>query len=164
MLDHIVWSNSVLMCCYQLQLWHTTNSFESCIGNLIFRPRSLDFPFPLISFALAHQRQQHMLSHPRPRAHLSPVLLIPPVVWREPASTLARHADTDALALSLSFSGSETLNLSALSASPGGSRSAPCWKGIHSPNLSFHPPASEVARLSKSIFLSGEVVQLKYHC
>lgn len=45
--------------------------FESRIGNLISGAHSLDFPYPLISFALAHQRRRHMLSHRRPRAHLS---------------------------------------------------------------------------------------------
>lgn len=66
MLDHIVSSNSIVVSCYQLQLWHTTNLFKGCIGNLIFGARSLDFPYPLIPFALAHQRHRRMLSHPRP--------------------------------------------------------------------------------------------------
>lgn len=45
-----------------------------------FWARSLDFPYPLISFALAYQQHRHMLSHSHPRAHLSSALLIPRVV------------------------------------------------------------------------------------
>ncbi len=105
----------MLMCCYQLQLWHTTNLFESWIGNLIFGAHSLDFPYPLISFALAHQRHRHMSSHRRPRAHLSPALLIPPVV-ASASLTLAQRAAAALIpshhSLHLSFSGLEPLNLS----------------------------------------------------
>lgn len=82
-----------------------------------FRAHSLDFPYPLISFALAHQQHQHMLSHPRPRAHLSPVLLIPPVV-ASASLTLTQHAAAALIpsyhSLHLSFSGLEPLNLSTL--------------------------------------------------
>lgn len=88
-------------------------------GGLViwFWPHSLDFPHPLISFALAHQQHQHMLSHPRPRAHLSPVLLIPPVV-ASASLTLTQHAAAALIpshhSLHLSFSGLEPLNLSTL--------------------------------------------------
>lgn len=58
-----------------------------------------------------------MLSHPRPRAHLSPVLLIPPVV-ASASLTLTQHAAAALIPshhrLHLSFSGLEPLNLSTL--------------------------------------------------
>lgn len=58
-----------------------------------------------------------MLSHPRPRAHLSPILLIPPVV-ASASLTLTQHAAAALIPshhnLHLSFSGLEPLNLSTL--------------------------------------------------
>lgn len=80
-----------------------------------FCTSSLDFPYPLISFALAHQQHQHMLSHPHPRAHLTSVLLIPKVA----ASASLTHSQSagchsHSKSLHLSFSGSEPLNLSTL--------------------------------------------------
>lgn len=58
-----------------------------------------------------------MLSHPHPRAHLSPVLLIPAVV-ASASLTLTQHAATALIpglhSLHRSFSGLEPLNLSTL--------------------------------------------------
>lgn len=82
-----------------------------------FLAHSLDFPYPLISFALAHQRHRHVLSHPCPKAHLSPVLLIP-VVVASASLTLTQRAAVTLIpshqSLHLFFTGLEPLNLSTL--------------------------------------------------